>query len=275
MQLARWRGTTVAVKSVRQPPAPGAASPSEAPDAASAEDAAAQLRNESLLLPSLPHPFIIQFLGIAPGAPGQSDLLVLEALQGSLLGGGAPRRQLREAVELAMDLACAGAFLHSRGVVHLDIKPENCLLAADGRLKLADFGLARRLPQPAGGCQGAAAQGALSGLAGSFRYMAPEVFRAERYSFPADLYSFSMVAYLLFHGQEPFPALQAQAAAAAAAREPGGARPQLGTHGVPSPVRSVLQRCWAPQPEERPTFEWLLEQRLAPLHEKLFQHGRR
>lgn len=71
------------------------------------------------------------------------------------------------------ELCVAIAALHDRGIVHRDLKPEHLLLAADGHLKLTDFGLARRLPFHTR---------QLHTFCGTAEYVAPEMLREERTS---------------------------------------------------------------------------------------------
>jgi serine/threonine protein kinase len=95
----------------------------------------------------------------------------------------------------------------------------------------------------------------LTGETGSYRYMAPEVFRHELYNHKVDQYGFAMIAYQLFEGLPPFAMLNPVQAARAAAQE--GLRPVWGKtnrHGkvVPQALRELVQRCWDQNYELRP-----------------------
>jgi len=95
----------------------------------------------------------------------------------------------------------------------------------------------------------------LTGETGSYRYMAPEVFRHELYNHKVDQYGFAMIAYQLFEGMPPFAMLNPVQAARAAAQE--GLRPVWGKtnrHGkvVPQALRELVQRCWDQNYELRP-----------------------
>src|SRR5919205_3713566 len=92
------------------------------------------------------------------------------------------------------------AHAERHGVVHRDLKPENLLVTGEGRIKIADFGIAKAVDRTAVG-QSLTAAGMTIGTP---RYMAPEQARAERVGPAADLYSLGVIAYELFTGRVPF-----------------------------------------------------------------------
>ncbi|KAG1673263.1 hypothetical protein FOA52_002543 [Chlamydomonas sp. UWO 241] len=102
----------------------------------------------------------------------------------------------------------------------------------------------------------------LTGETGSYRFMAPEVFRHEQYNNKVDVYSFSMICYHLFEGLAPFHMLGPVDAARAAAvdlRRPTWG--EFNQHGkvVPDVVKRLISACWAPDPEDRPEFEEVID----------------
>ncbi len=95
---------------------------------------------------------------------------------------------------------CKGLqYAHGQGVIHLDIKPANIMLAAGGRVKLADFGLARILHEDTDHL-------ALENIRGTPTHIAPERLRREPVNHQADIYSLGVVMYCLLTGQRPFMA---------------------------------------------------------------------
>eukprot|EP00658_Telonema_sp_P-2_P001008 TRINITY_DN10372_c0_g1_i2.p1 TRINITY_DN10372_c0_g1~~TRINITY_DN10372_c0_g1_i2.p1 ORF type:complete len:234 (+),score=22.28 TRINITY_DN10372_c0_g1_i2:210-911(+) len=88
------------------------------------------------------------------------------------------RLTLSEACSITRQLIGALAYLHEQKVVHRDIKPENILLSG-GKVKISDFGTAAEVVGP----------GNLTQTAGTFRYMAPEVFSGDMYGTACDLWS--------------------------------------------------------------------------------------
>lgn len=105
-------------------------------------------------------------------------------------------------IRMCLDCARGMTYLHCRSpqpVIHRDLKPNNLMISGP-RLKIGDFGLSKtlsvrnRLPQDMSQAYN------LTGETGSYRYMAPEVFRHEYYGTPVDVYAFSMIAYQMFQG---------------------------------------------------------------------------
>ncbi|KAL3692536.1 hypothetical protein R1sor_006187 [Riccia sorocarpa] len=103
--------------------------------------------------------------------------------------------------DFARDLLQALQFLHSKGVIYCDLKPSNILLDENGRLKLCDFGLARRL----GDISKNSVQQLPQAKRGTPCYMAPELFQdGGVHSFGSDLWALGCVMYECFAGRPPF-----------------------------------------------------------------------
>jgi serine/threonine protein kinase len=254
-----WRGTPVAVKTLKR-----------LQNANADKVALAEFRTELAMIQHLHHPHVVQFLGVMSNPTDGAPLLVTEFMEhGSLadwfrkptgLGAG-------QCLELCLDCCRGMTYLHGRSpnpVLHRDLKPNNLMLTAGMRLKIGDFGLSKtlsvrnRLPQDMSQAY------KLTGETGSYRYMAPEVFRHEYYGPPVDVYAFSMVAYQMYHHQVPFEGMSPVDAARAAAFE--RRRPVLASH-LPKELADVIRDCWQPNPNSRPTFEDAIT-RLMPLHAK-------
>lgn len=101
-------------------------------------------------------------------------------------------KSAREKLRFISQVLQALVYLHRRGVLHRDLKPDNVLLAEDGLVKVLDFGLAT------GGGQRGPEHG------GTLRYMAPEVVRGETPDERADLYSVGVITYELLTNNHPF-----------------------------------------------------------------------
>ncbi len=134
---------------------------------------------------------------------GQRDglcYLVMEYIEGANLRRvlEAGRLSPEEALRLVPDLCDALQYAHNAGVVHRDIKPENILLDETGRVKIADFGLAKLVGQPD------ARLTATHQVMGTLRYMAPEQMEgAGGVDHRADIYSLGVIIYEMLTGEVP------------------------------------------------------------------------
>ena len=101
------------------------------------------------------------------------------------------------AVDITLQILRAARFAHKRGVVHRDIKPHNVLIDTDGRVRVADFGIARA------GTSDMTETGSIMGTA---QYLSPEQAQGRSVDARSDLYSIGVVLYELLTGQVPFDA---------------------------------------------------------------------
>lgn len=100
-------------------------------------------------------------------------------------------------IKIGIDICRALELCKKHNIIHRDIKPQNIFINKDGNFKLGDFGVAKRLDL--------AATAAAHSIAGSYPYMAPEVFKAQPYDASVDIYSLGMVLYeLLNENRGPF-----------------------------------------------------------------------
>ena len=112
-------------------------------------------------------------------------------------------RQLteKEVIQLGMDLSKALEYCRKLKIIHRDIKPENIFVSRFGDFKLGDFGIARELERT------------MSGFSkkGTYSYMAPEMYKGEKYDSRVDIYSLGIVLYkLMNHNRLPFMSLEKQ-----------------------------------------------------------------
>jgi serine/threonine protein kinase len=100
---------------------------------------------------------------------------------------------------IAQDISNGMAYLHSMNIIHRDLKPDNIFITQDYRAKVADFGLSIT---DTGGQD-------LTGETGTYRWMAPEVIRHEKYSVASDTYSFGILLWqLVTRNPRPFDSMQ-------------------------------------------------------------------
>jgi serine/threonine protein kinase len=149
---------------------------------------------------------------------------------------------LDQVLTVLSPLAAALDHLHANELVHRDIKPDNVMVDAGGRVVLMDFGISRTL-------EGTHYQMS-SVLIGTPTYMAPEQFRGEPTGPATDIYGLGVLTYQMLAGRPPFEGEPASMSYAIVHRSPpplGGLRPDLD-----SPVTSVVESALAKTPSERP-----------------------
>ena len=128
------------------------------------------------------------------------------------------------------------------------------MLDRDDKVKVTDFGLSKYIASKNRGMND---KFVMTGETGSYRYMAPEVFKHESYDEKVDVFSYSLIVYWLFTGLRPFVHLRDPVAAVRySALEQG--RPPLGILKWES-MRELLKRCWAQLADDRPQFSDVLE----------------
>lgn len=149
----------------------------------------------------------------------------------------------QEVMRIAADIAQGLAHAHERGVVHRDLKPGNVLFDAEGRAKIADFGIAQL-----GGAETLTEAGTILGTAA---YMSPEQAAGEAATPASDVYSFGVVLYRMLTGRLPFeagnPAELAAMQQTALPTPVAALRPD-----VPPPLADLTMSALAKRPDERP-----------------------
>jgi hypothetical protein len=161
-------------------------------------EVAERFATEARALARLDHPGIVRVFDA--GIAGDLCWLSMEFIDGPTLRQALGQGIMTPARALALlpDLCGALQYAHDQGVVHRDLKPENLLLTPEGRVKIADFGLARLLGDPA------VAPTRTGVVMGTMSYMAPEqIERPGTVDHRADLFALGVVAYELLTGELP------------------------------------------------------------------------
>jgi len=212
--------------------------------------ARARLIREARAAAALNHPCIctIHEVGEAQGqAYIAMELVEGHPLSAKLAVGALPAEQvLRYGLQLAEALAHA----HERGVVHRDFKSANVIITPDGRVKVLDFGLAKRLSGQERAEATTRSQASLTEagvLAGTLAYMAPEQLCGQPADTRTDIWALGVVLYEMATGQRPFRGDTGYTISAAILREPSPGLPAE----VPVELRAVIERCLAKEPAER------------------------
>jgi serine/threonine protein kinase len=140
------------------------------------------------------------------------------------------------------------------------------MLTALRTLKIGDFGLSKTLSVRNKLPQEMSQAFNMTGETGSYRYMAPEVFRHEFYGPAVDVYAASMIYYQLFSFQQPFSGRNPVDACRAAALE--NMRPPMREGYMPPELSALVTRMWDPVVKKRPSFIEIIDI-LVPIVEKL------
>ena len=155
---------------------------------------------------------------------------------------------LQETATYLDQAASALDYAHAHGVIHRDLKPANFLLHADGRLVLADFGIAR-IMQDSSGITGSTLTG--TGMfVGTPEYMAPEMARAEHIDHRADIYELGIVLFQMLTGRVPFQGSSPLIVVTKHLQEPLPLLHELNP-AIPTTVDTVVQQATAKKREDR------------------------
>ncbi|MBB5597905.1 protein kinase domain-containing protein [Neomicrococcus lactis] len=201
-----------------------------------------RFEEEAITAAKLSHPHVVNVLD--QGVDGDTAYLVMEYLKGKTLrhvleqqGRLTPRQALKVLEEILDGLAAA----HSAGLVHRDMKPENVLLTETGRVKVADFGLAR-----------AASNHTQSGtLVGTVAYVSPELVTGGKADKRSDLYAIGIMLFEMLTGDQPFRGESSMSIAFKHVSEtvppPSRLIPELSQD-----LDELVEWCTAKDPEARP-----------------------
>lgn len=178
-------GRRVAVKLIR-------------PEFADSKEAVERFRREGRLASAISHPRCV-FVVAADEEEGR-PYIVMELMPGETLADLVAKRgplPVREAVGLILDVVEGLQEAHRCGLIHRDVKPSNCFIDAEGRIKVGDFGLSKSLVPDASLTQSGA-------FLGTLLYAAPEQIRNQPVDQQVDVYSVSGTLYFLLTGRAPF-----------------------------------------------------------------------
>lgn len=166
------------------------------PHVAEGADVAARFRREARAAARLAHPGVVSVYD--QGAHGEISYLTMEYVPGRTLRSVLTSRgalPLGEALTIAEAVLDALAAAHRAGLIHRDIKPENVLVTPDGRIKVADFGLARAVTEATAATTGT--------LLGTVAYLAPEIVTSGHADARADVYAVGILLYEMIVGSTP------------------------------------------------------------------------
>src|SRR5450830_684626 len=222
-------------------------------DLANDPEALSRLEREARAVAQLSHPNILAIFDF--GRQGETAYAVTELLEGETLRARLEQGALpvRKAVDLASQMAEGLAAAHEKGIVHRDLKPENVFVTGEGRVKLLDFGLAKRTDPATGSGSGlltAEKYTEPGTVMGTVRYMSPEQVRGEAADHRSDIFSFGAVLYKMLSGRQAFGRDTAAESMTAILREEP---PEIAASasGSSPALQRIVQHCLEKKPGER------------------------
>ncbi|KAI6693285.1 hypothetical protein NL676_020995 [Syzygium grande] len=226
----------------------------------------ASFQQEVAVWHKLDHPNVTKFIGASMGTsnlkipsntpsneppnslPARASCVVVEYLPGGTLKQYLIRNRRKKlpfkiVIQLALDLSRGLSYLHSKKIVHRDVKTENMLLDGRRNLKIADFGVARVEAQNPRD---------MTGETGTLGYMAPEVLDGKPYNRRCDVYSFGICLWEIYCCDMPYPDLSFADVSSAVVRQ--NVRPEI-PRCCPSSLANIMRKCWDRNSGKRPEME--------------------
>ena len=208
------------------------------------EEFVERFKREARSAAQLQHPNIVTV--IDRGEDDGRQYIVFEHIAGENLKEFLVRNgqlDVREALEIALEMARALSFAHDRGLVHRDVKPQNVLLNGDGRAKVTDFGIARSIEVDTSVTRPGT-------VLGTSNYIAPEQASGEPVDAQTDIYSLGVVLYELLAGDVPFKGESFVAVAMKHMHEPPPSILEARSDVSPR-VAAAIDRALAKDPAQR------------------------
>ncbi|XP_048568977.1 uncharacterized protein LOC125550109 isoform X2 [Triticum urartu] len=239
----KWRGTDVAIKRIKKSCFTGRSSEQER--------LAQEFWREAEILSKLHHPNVVAFYGVVKDGPGGTLATLTEFMVNGSLRHVLQRKDkcpdLRKRLIIAMDAAFGMEYLHSKNIVHFDLKCDNLLVNlrdhARPICKVGDFGLSKikRNTLVSGGVRG------------TLPWMAPELLNgsSSKVSEKVDVFSFGIVLWEILTGEEPYANMHYGAIIGGIVNNT--LRPPVPANCGPD-WRRLMEQCWSPDPSQRPAF---------------------
>ncbi|XP_057812045.1 uncharacterized protein LOC131026262 [Salvia miltiorrhiza] len=239
----KWRGTDVAIKRIKKSCFMGRSSEQER--------LSSEFWHEAKILSNLHHPNVVAFYGVVQDGPGGTLATVTEYMVNGSLRHAliSKERHLdrRKRLIIAMDAAFGMEYLHSRNIVHFDLKCDNLLVnlkdSSRPICKVGDFGLSKIKRNTL----------VTGGVRGTLPWMAPELLNgsSSKVSEKVDVFSFGIVLWEILTGEEPYANMHYGAIIGGIVNNT--LRPPV-PNFCDAEWRLLMEQCWAPDPLVRPTF---------------------
>ena len=189
----------------------------------------------------LSHPNIVSVYDVID--EGKLHYIVMELIEGITLKSYIQKKgrlEVKETIGIAIQVAQGIAAAHEQHIIHRDIKPQNMIISKDGKVKVADFGIARAV----------SAQTMTSSAMGSVHYISPEQARGGFSDERSDIYSLGVTMYEMVTGRVPFEG-DNTVAIALAHLEDVVVPPSVYNPEIPVSLERIILRCVEKKPERR------------------------
>jgi eukaryotic-like serine/threonine-protein kinase len=191
--------------------------------------------------------------------------LVMEMIEGHTLReylNEQGKLPIADGIKFLLPVLSALSAAHSIGIVHRDIKPENILISKDGRIKIADFGLAK------GPLLGATMTAESSVILGSVSYLSPEQVQRGIADTRSDIYSIGITAFEMFTGKKPF---EGQAPIQIAYMHVNNRVPRISSliSAIPESLDELVYLATSVNPDERPRDATVFHEKLVRISQTL------
>ncbi|SJL06566.1 uncharacterized protein ARMOST_09908 [Armillaria ostoyae] len=212
-----------------------------------------QVRREAIIWRQCDHPNVLPFYGIYRDSAPSTYCLVSPFMSNGSLRQHMNKTDDPDRHKLALDISRGMNYLHTLSIVHGDLKGDNILITDDCRAVIADFGISFVM----GGTTFATSSSSSSSRkGGTARWQAPEVLKGSPNSFSADVYSLACVYFEVFDGTIPWSGFNDGAVTmnVVVEKKHSPYLKHLESTGHAELWRKVMTKCWAYEPQDRPTL---------------------
>lgn len=200
-----------------------------------------KFKMEAQAAAGLAHPNIVSVYDVVD--EGSLHYIVMELIEGITLKTYIASKgylEIKESIGIAIQVAQGIAAAHEQHIIHRDIKPQNMIISKDGKVKVADFGIARAV----------SAQTMSSAAMGSVHYISPEQARGGFSDERSDIYSLGITMYEMVTGRVPFQG-ETTVAIALAHLEDAIVPPSVYNPEIPISLERIILKCTEKKPDRR------------------------
>ena len=209
---------------------------------ASDENFVSKFKMEAQAAARLSHPNIVNVYDVVDEE--NLHYIVMELIEGITLKSYIEKKELldsKEAIGIAIQVAQGIAAAHEQHIIHRDIKPQNMIISKDGKVKVADFGIARAVSSQTVNS---------SAAVGSVHYISPEQARGGYCDERSDIYSFGITLYEMVTGRVPFEGDNTVAVALAHLEDPVVPPEDYNPQVYPG-LEDIILKCTKKKPDRR------------------------